>query len=172
MNTRKVPFDIYLPATGHRPAVKVTTIEIDVVTDASGNERITPESSALIDKTQARYMGLLAGADITSLRKRLGLSQDGFSELIGCGKKSLSRWENGREFPSQLVNTLLRLLDEDRVSAEDLRAVRPCFSVPPAKSSALPPDAVPTAPSSFLRQPFTPPRRLGNLRPGTCLAQT
>ncbi len=124
MRTKTVPFDIYIPATESREAVKVTTIDIEVATDASGNEMITAESSALIDKTQARYMGLLAGEDIRALRERLGFSQDQFSDLIGCGKKSLSRWENGHEFPSQLVNTLLRLLDEERVSHEDLRAVR------------------------------------------------
>jgi DNA-binding transcriptional regulator YiaG len=124
MKTKKVPFDIYIPATEHRAAVKVDTIQIDVITDDSGNERVTPESTALIDKTQARYMGLLAGSDIRALRKRLGYSQDRFAELIGCGRISPSRWENGHEFPSQLVNTLLRLLNEERITPEDLRAVR------------------------------------------------
>ncbi len=122
--SKKVPFDIYIPATEHRPAIKVETIEIDVVADATGEERVTAESTALIDKIQARYMGLLAGADIRALRERLGFSQSQLSELIGCGKKSLSRWENGHEFPSQLVNLLLRLLDEERVTPEDLRAAR------------------------------------------------
>ncbi|MEX2491453.1 MAG: hypothetical protein WD425_06805 [Nitrospirales bacterium] len=40
------------------------TIEIDVITDTSGQELVTPESEALIDKTQGRYMGLLAAFDI------------------------------------------------------------------------------------------------------------
>jgi putative zinc finger/helix-turn-helix YgiT family protein len=124
MKTRKVPFDIYIPATEHRAAVKVETIEIDVYTDGSGNETVTPESSALIDKTQARYMGLLAAEDIRALRERHALSQDQLSDLLGCGKKSLSRWENGREYPSQLVNTLLRLLEDKKVTPEDLRSVR------------------------------------------------
>jgi len=124
MKTKKVPFDIYIPATEHRAAVKVDTIEIEVITDSSGNEMVTPESSLLIDKTQARYIGLLAGADIRALRDRLGLSQDQLSDLLGCGKKSLSRWENGREYPSQLVNTLLRLLEENIITPENLRSVR------------------------------------------------
>lgn len=124
MKTKKVPFDIYIPATEHRAAVKVETIEIEVYTDEFGNEVVTPESSILIDKTQARYMGLLAAMDIRALRERLGYSQDQLSELLGCGKKSLSRWENGREYPSQLVNTLLRLLEDRKVTPEDLRSVR------------------------------------------------
>ncbi len=124
MKTKQVPFDIYIPATEHRAAVKVNTIQIDVYTDDFGNEMVTPESSILIDKTQARYMGLLADSDIRALRERLSLSQDQLSDLLGCGKKSLSRWENGREYPSQLVNTLLRLLEEKKVTPEDLRSVR------------------------------------------------
>jgi putative zinc finger/helix-turn-helix YgiT family protein len=124
MKTKKVPFDIYIPASEHRAAIKAATIEIEVVTDGSGQEMITPESSELIEKTQARYMGLLAGVDITALRERMGLTQNHFAELIGCGKKSVSRWENGREYPSQLVNTLLRLLDEERVGIGDLVATR------------------------------------------------
>lgn len=124
MNRKKVPFDIYLPATETRAAIKVTTIEIEVITDTFGQELVTPESEALIDETQARYMGLLAGADIKALREKLGLSQDDLSDLIGCGKKSLSRWENGHEYPSQLVNTLLRLLQEGHVTPDTLRKVR------------------------------------------------
>jgi hypothetical protein len=53
METKQVPFDIYLPATAQREAVKVETIQIEVVTDGSGQEVITPESSALIDKKQS-----------------------------------------------------------------------------------------------------------------------
>lgn len=124
MKTKQVPVDIYIPATEHRVAVKVNTLQIDVYTDEFGNEIVTPESSILIDKTEARYMGLLADLEIRALRERLSLSQDQLSDLLGCGKKSLSRWENGREYPSQLVNTLLRLLEEKKVTPEDLRAVR------------------------------------------------
>lgn len=98
MKTKEVPFEIYIPANENRDAIKVATIQIEVVTDASGQEMVTPESAELIDKTQARYMGLLAGADIKALRKKLNLSQSQLSDLIGCGKKSVSRWENGHEY--------------------------------------------------------------------------
>lgn len=42
------------------------------------------------------------------------ISQNQFSDLLGYG----------REYPSQLVNTLLRLLEEKKVTPEDLRSVR------------------------------------------------
>lgn len=131
MKTKTIPFDIYIPATENRAAIKVETIQVEVIADEHGNELLTPASEALIDKTQARYLGLLAAEDICALRNRLGLSQDQFSDLIGCGKKSLSRWENGHEYPSQLVNTLLRLLNEDLITTSNLRQVRmPIPSVP------------------------------------------
>lgn len=136
MKTKQVPFDIYIPASEHRAAVKVDTILIDVYTDDFGNEMVTTASTQLIQKTQARYMGLLADSDIRALRERLSLSQDQLSDLLGCGKKSLSRWENGREYPSQLVNTLLRLLEEKKVTPEDLRSVRQPRLKPPPSSSA------------------------------------
>jgi len=124
MNTKKVPFDIYIPASEHREAIKVAEIEIEVLVDASGQEMVTPESSELIDKTQARYMGILAGADIKALRKKLELSQDQLSDLIGCGKKSVSRWENGHEYPSQVINTLLRLMEDGYVDLHTIQSTR------------------------------------------------
>lgn len=124
MKTQKTYFDIYIPATEDREAIKVKTIEIEVIVDDSGAELITPESREIIQKQQARYMGLMAPVDIVNLRKKLKLSQLNFAELIGCGKKSLSRWENGREHPTKLVNTILRLLEDERIELNDLQEVR------------------------------------------------
>lgn len=124
MKSKQIPFDIYIPATAHRAAVKVDTITIEIIADESGNEMVTPASTELIEKTQARYMGLLVAEDIIALRESLNVTQNQLSEALGCGKKSISRWENGREYPSQLVNSLLRLLEEGKISLADLRAVR------------------------------------------------
>ena len=118
------PFEIFVPATENRAAKKVDTIQVQVYIDSDGDEVLTSESLALIDKTQARYMGLLLGEDILALRERLHLSQDEFSDLLGCGKKSLSRWENGHGYPSQLVNTLLRALDESFLTVAQLQGLQ------------------------------------------------
>lgn len=115
------PFDIYIPATENRPAQKATTIEVQVWKDADGDEILTPESSELIDRTQARYMGLMLPEEIRAVRERYGLSQDDLSDLLGCGKKSLSRWENGRGYASRLVSTILRCLAEGAVTPATLR---------------------------------------------------
>jgi hypothetical protein len=60
METKQVPFDIYLPATAQREAVKVETIQIEVYTNEHKQEVITPESSALIDKKQSEAINRLA----------------------------------------------------------------------------------------------------------------
>ena len=159
----KVPFDIYIPATEYRAAVKVDTILIDVYTDDFGSEMVTTTSTELIQKTQARYMGLLAAADIRALRQRIGISQDQLSDLLGCGKKSLSRWENGHEYPSQLVNTLLRLLEANKVTPEDLRSVRQPrltnYENIPSTTFFKPADAAAPQPPAV-----KPPRKRSNTR--------
>lgn len=117
-------FDIFIPSTESRPAIKATTITVQVRLDEDGDEILTPESLELVEKTQARYLGLLTGSDIRTLRERLKLSQGELSELLGCGDKSLSRWENGHGYPSQLVNTILRALDEGLLTPSQLRRLQ------------------------------------------------
>jgi hypothetical protein len=67
--TRKVPFDIHLPATADKEAVFVETIEVEVY-ENFGEDFLTAESSELIERTRARHMDTLHGKDIRELRKR------------------------------------------------------------------------------------------------------
>lgn len=120
--TKKIPFEIYLPATVDTPPKFVETIMVEVY-ENFGEEFLTAESSELIERTRARHMGYLHGKDIRDLRKRLNLTQDELSALLECGEKSLSRWESGRGLPSGIVNKMLRLLDEGFVSPASLAAV-------------------------------------------------
>jgi DNA-binding transcriptional regulator YiaG len=122
-NTRKRPFDVYLPGSKNKPPRLVETIEVEVY-DNFGEEFLTRESRERIERIKARHMGLMTGEDIKALRQRLQLSQKQLTDLIQCGEKSLSRWENGHGFPTGIVNTLLRLLDEGFVAPASLEAVR------------------------------------------------
>ncbi|MFL5384791.1 MAG: type II TA system antitoxin MqsA family protein [Longimicrobiaceae bacterium] len=54
--------------------------------------------------------GLLYPEEILALRTNLGLSQDAFERLLGVGKKTVTRWENGVIFPSAAANNLMKLL--------------------------------------------------------------
>lgn len=118
----KTTFDVYLPATKDSEPRFLETIEVDAYQNF-GEEFLTPESSELIEQTKARHLGLLTGKDIKDLRKRLKLSQKQLTALLDCGEKSLSRWENGRGYPTGVVNRLLRLLDEAYISPANLEAV-------------------------------------------------
>ena len=141
---RKIPFDVYLPATAEKEAVFAETIQIEVY-ENFGQEFLTPESSELIERTRARHMGYLHGKDIRDLRKRLNLTQDQLSDLLDCGKKSLSRWESGRGLPSGIVNKLLRLLDENYLSPASLTAVagpRPSWTLAERFQSRRPSNVV------------------------------
>ena len=123
MNTKTVPFKIYLPSTENTPAQFVEKIMVKITIDEYGNETLTSESSDLIEQTQARHLGMMTGSDIKALRIHLELTQAQFATYLKCGTKSLSRWENGKGYPSAIINQLLRLLEESRLTLEDLAAV-------------------------------------------------
>ncbi len=40
--------------------------------------------------------------EITDLRKKLGVSQEKFAQLLGATVTSVCRWENGKVVPSRL----------------------------------------------------------------------
>jgi len=120
--TYKTTFDVYLPATRDSEPRFLETVEVDAYRNF-GEEFLTPESSELVERVKARHLGLLTGKDIKVMRKRLGLSQKELTALLDCGDKSLSRWENGRGYPTGIVNRLLRLLDEGVLAPASLKAV-------------------------------------------------
>lgn len=122
-HTHKRPFDIYLPGTKDTPPQLVETIEVEVY-ENFGEEFLTQESRERIERITARHMGVMTGADIKALRKRLNLTQAQLADLIQCGDKSLPRWENDRGYPSGVVNVLLRLLDEEFLAPASLVAVQ------------------------------------------------
>ena len=93
-------------------------VEIDPDT---GEELITDEGNDLIEATRARHMGLMTQDELKVLRIRLGLSQREISQLLRCGEKSYTRWENGHGRPSQLVNLVLCALRDGELSLDYLR---------------------------------------------------
>ncbi|MCC5835092.1 MAG: helix-turn-helix domain-containing protein [Opitutales bacterium] len=121
--TEKRPFDVYLPGSKDKEPRFITTIEVEVE-KRSGQEFLTQESRQRIEKLRARHMGLMSGEDIKAMRKRYGMSQKELTDLLQCGAKSLSRWENGHGFPTGIVNTMLRLLDEGFLAPASLYAVQ------------------------------------------------
>ncbi|CAN5272591.1 hypothetical protein BH23VER1_BH23VER1_29940 [soil metagenome] len=122
MKTTTRPFDIRILGDDGR-LLTVETIQVEVYQNF-GEEILTPESTMNIERVRARHMGIMHGDAIRAMRQRLGLSQKQLTDLIGCGDKSLSRWENGHAYPTGPINTLLRLLDEGFLAPASLTAVR------------------------------------------------
>lgn len=119
-------FDIIIPTSASDATPKVVEkIEVEVFPgDTPDDDFLTPESGDRIEERRAFHMGRLTGQAIRHLRERFGLTQRDMAERVQCAEKSLSRWENGRGFPSPLVNTLLRLLEDGLVSPDDLLSVQ------------------------------------------------
>lgn len=118
----KRSFKVYAPGTKDTPPKLLATIEVEVE-NKFGETFLTQESRARIEEIRARHMGLISGPAIKAMRQRLGLSQAELTQLLDCGAKSLSRWENGHGYPTGIVNKLLRLLDEGFLSPASLEAV-------------------------------------------------
>jgi putative transcriptional regulator len=51
--------------------------------------------------------------DVASVRKKTGLSQARFAELLGVSVRTLQDWEQGRRAPSGAARTLLAIADKD-----------------------------------------------------------
>ena len=105
--------------------VKVPALK-DTVT---GEVYLTGEALEIMDKAKARLMGVLLPTEIKELRSRMDLTQRQMCDLLGIGEKTYTRWESGRERPSQSLNRLLAALWEGRLSSGDLLVCRqPAYS--------------------------------------------
>jgi DNA-binding transcriptional regulator YiaG len=114
-------FNVHIPNLEGDAASEIVPVIVPVTIDPhTGEELLTPEAIELIETTKARYMGLLLPGEIREMRERLGLTQKQISTLLQAGEKSYTRWESGRARPSRMVNVLLRLLYEGRISVDVL----------------------------------------------------
>lgn len=76
--------------------------------------------------------GLVGGVDITALRERLGLSQEGLAERLGVSQAAVSQWEAGRRVPGAGVLVLLRGLAGGEGRPTRRLDPYPCAPVDPA----------------------------------------
>jgi DNA-binding transcriptional regulator YiaG len=120
-NFKYIEVPVRIPNLEGDGIAETHTVRVPVTIDPdTGDELLTEEAVKLIDDIKARYMGLLRPKQIRELRARFGLTQKQMSELLQAGEKSYTRWESGRARPSRMVNVLLRLLYEGKVSIMEL----------------------------------------------------
>jgi HTH-type transcriptional regulator/antitoxin MqsA len=68
-------------------------------------------SSKLLKNFKCKVDGLLTGDEIREIRKKLGLTQEEMSEILGGGLKSFARYETGQICQSKAMDNLLKILD-------------------------------------------------------------
>ncbi len=72
----------------------------------------TLKSSAKVLKNfKCKVDGLLTGEEIKEIRKKLGLTQEEMSDILGGGLKGFARYETGQICQSKAMDNLLRVLD-------------------------------------------------------------
>lgn len=79
-------------------------------------------AEALRQEAVYDHHNLLYPTQIAAVRKSLGMSRREFQNAYGISCASMERWENGRLFQSESIDTLLRLLqDHEQARKHDRR---------------------------------------------------
>jgi putative zinc finger/helix-turn-helix YgiT family protein len=97
-----------------------TTLKVPGMTwlecESCGEVTLSDEAMDLIQEAKYEHLGLLSPAEIMTLRKKLGKNQEEMADLLGVGRKTYCRWENGTFFQTRANNKylcwIIRLLDE------------------------------------------------------------
>lgn len=119
------PYPVVIPTGDGSTVAHEVTVEVPMEWSATANDwLITAEAEAIIEATKARHMGLLTAEQLAALRERLDLTQAEIGELLCIGEKTWTRWETGRQRPSQSLNLLIRALAAGLLSTYDLRWLR------------------------------------------------
>lgn len=90
---------------------KVTLKNITVERCTYCHEIMLPKDSLeKVESEKHEISGLLTPDELKSLRKKLRLTQAGMSNLLGVGKKSYLRWENGSYRQNVSMDRYIRLI--------------------------------------------------------------
>jgi len=123
--TKTITFPVQIPNLDGDGIAETVSVDVQVYLDPeTGEEVLTQESLDLVEKTQARHMGLLSPEEIKELRRRLDVTQQEISELLQIGEKTYTRWENGRSRPSRSLNVLLCALRDGYIDVNYLRLLK------------------------------------------------
>jgi len=86
-----------------------------------------PEQLEAVERRAAEQIrrdeGLLTRDEIRAVRRRLGLTQAQFEQLLGVGPKTVVRWERGSVCQNASADRLMRLVDAYPANAQFLRTL-------------------------------------------------
>ena len=73
---------------------------------------ITWENHLSMLEAHKKALGLLTGAEIKEIRKKLHLSQTKFAKLLGIGEKNIARYENGERQIKAIDDAIRRAAEQ------------------------------------------------------------
>jgi DNA-binding transcriptional regulator YiaG len=117
----QIEYPVRIPDTEGTGFSATVNITLEVWKNASGEIFLDDQAREQIEKTRARYMGLMSPEDIKAMREHFELTQKEMSELLQIGAKTWTRWESGKERPSRSMNLLLHSISDGRVDVAYLR---------------------------------------------------
>lgn len=131
---------VHVPTPDGKKVAETIMVRVPALKNTeTGEVYLTGEALQILDKAKARRMGVLIPTEIRELRRQFGLTQSEMSDLLMTGQKTYTRWETGRERPSQSLNRMLVALWEGRLNLAGLRAMRqPSFAWYELVASACP----------------------------------
>ena len=95
-------------------------VEVTAFRDADGEVYLPGESVEKLDRTKARYMGIILPSQLKEFRTRNHKTQEEMCDILGLGKWTWTRWESGVERPSRSLNKLLGVLWVGKLRLDDL----------------------------------------------------
>ena len=70
----------------------------------------THENILSMHDAHKKKLGFLTSKEIKEIRKKLGLTQEGLAKLMGCGLKTITRYENGA-IQDRVFDNFIRCLE-------------------------------------------------------------
>lgn len=125
MKKKSIDVNVPIPSSDGKSIAYTIKTKVQAVYDPDYEDYIlNGEALAVIDKIKARHMGLISPEEMKTLRTRLGVTQEQIADLLQIGKKSWTRWETGREYPSRSINILIRALQDRKIDLNYLRSMK------------------------------------------------
>jgi putative transcriptional regulator len=106
---------------------------VDAMDDRALARQIKANPDAAPDMTKSLERGEFSASDVSTLRHRLGLSQQAFADLLLLRVSTIRNWEQSRRIPRGPATTLLTLMERDPETIRGLLSQRD--GTPPHKSA-------------------------------------
>lgn len=121
----------------HYRGVEICIEGIEHMACDSCNEIMIPKKSMsrYVEAANSEYRrkeGLLSPSEIRETRKRLGLTQKQFQQMVGVKDPTVSRWETGKVVQDKVADNLIRAIRDHECVARQLMGRNEIFCQTPS----------------------------------------